>query len=327
MKELAIGIDVGGTKIAAGLVDRKGNIRARFVTQVHTEKEPPAVISCILDAYYELLHDGGVKEADLQGLCVGFGGTVNGHTGTVFISSNLPAWDHFPLRDHLQEHVGTPVTVENDTNLCALGEHRFGAGAGSRNMCYVTLSTGLGLGIIINNELSMGHTGTAGEIGHAVVHVNGGQCTCGKKGCLMAYTSAVGISRMAYEQIKLGKPTILRDSMPPGGARFRGEDVREAAQRGDEVAREILEKAGYYLGVAMSWIVQIINPELIVVGGGLMRMGPLILNAAQKGLRENTQPQLVDLVKIVPWTLGDDLGIVGASVKVFSEVGGSHFSS
>lgn len=214
MKQYAIGIDVGGTKIAAGLVDRQGKILKRLVTHAHTEKHPPAVIACILDAYSALVRDSGVTEEELAGLCVGFGGTVNGHTGTVYISSNLPAWDHFPLRDHLQERIRVPVVVENDTNLCALGEHGFGAGAGVRNMCYVTLSTGLGLGIIVDNELYMGHTGTAGEIGHAVVHIDGGQCTCGKKGCLMAYASAVGISRMAYEEIESGKQTLLRERIP-----------------------------------------------------------------------------------------------------------------
>jgi glucokinase len=318
MKEYAIGIDVGGTKIAAGVVDRKGKIMHRFLTRAHTEKDPATVIACILEAYHGLLHDSGVAETELEGLCVGFGGTVNGHTGTVFVSSNLPAWDHFPLRDHLQRRIGLPVLFDNDTNLCALGEHRYGAGRGYRNMCYVTLSTGFGLGIIVDNELYIGHTGTAGEIGHAVVHVNGGQCTCGKKGCLMAYTSAVGISRMAYEEIETGSETVLRDIMPAGGGRFRGEDVAEAARRGDNVARKVLTTAGYYLGVGLSWIVQIINPELIVVGGGLTRMGPLLMDAAMVGLKENVQPQLESSLRIIPWQLGEELGVIGAAARVFA---------
>jgi glucokinase len=318
MKEYAIGIDVGGTKIAAGVVDREGKIRQRFLTRAHTERDPATVIACILDAYNRLLHESGVAETELAGLCVGFGGTVNGHTGTVFVSSNLPAWDHFPLRDHLQSRIGPPVLFDNDTNLCALGEHRYGAGRGCRNMCYVTLSTGFGLGIIIDNELYIGHTGTAGEIGHAVVHVNGGQCTCGKKGCLMAYTSAVGISRMAYEEIEAGSQTVLRDIMPAGGARFRGEDVAEAARRGDSVARKVLTTAGYYLGVGMSWIVQIVNPELIVVGGGLTRAGPILMDAAAAGLKENVQPQLEGSARIVPWQLGEELGVIGAAARVFA---------
>ncbi len=319
MKQYAIGIDVGGTKINAGIVDRDGKVLRRFVTRAHSEKDPESVIETILTAYASLRRDSGVPEEELAGTCIGFAGTVNGHTGTVLVSSNMPAWDHFPLRDHLQRRIGSPVFFDNDTNLCALGEHRFGAGRGSSNMCYVTLSTGFGLGIILNNQLHLGSTGTAGEIGHAVVVVGGGQCTCGKKGCLMAYTSAVGISRMAYEAIDAGKETLLRRWLPADGSRFRGEDVAEAARLGDEVAVSILRTAGSYFGIGLSWIVQIINPELIVVGGGLTRIGPILMDAASAALRENVQPQVTDSARLVAWQLGDDLGVIGAAARVFAE--------
>lgn len=317
MKQYAIGIDVGGTKIAAGLVDRDGKILRRFVTHAHSEKDPATVIQSILEAYWSLKQGSGVSQDDLAGTCIGFAGTVNGHTGTVLVSSNLPAWDHFPLRTHIEGQIGSPVLFDNDTNICALGEHRFGAGRGYRNMCYVTLSTGYGLGIILNNQLYIGSTGTAGEIGHAVAVVNGGECSCGKKGCLMAYTSAVGISRMAYEAIAAGKETVLSKSIPADNGRFLGEDVADAAKQGDAVALSILKTAGYYFGVGLSLIVQIINPELIVLGGGLTKAGPVLLDAATIALKENVQPQIADSVKLVPWQLGDDLGVVGAAAKVF----------
>ena len=318
MKPYAIGIDVGGTKINAGVVDRNGAVLHRFLTRAHSEKDPESVIETILAAYKKLRQDSGLRDEEVAGTCVGFAGTVNGHTGTVLVSSNLPAWDHFPLRDHIQRSIGAPVLFDNDTNLCALGEHLFGAGRGYHDMCYVTLSTGFGLGIILNDRLHLGNTGTAGEIGHAVAVVNGSACTCGKKGCLMAYTSAVGISRMAYEAIHEGRATVLRDMLPPDGARFRGEDVAEAARQGDEVAISILHTAGYYFGVGLSLIVQIINPQLIVLGGGLTRTGPLLMEAAAEALKENVQEQLADSVRMVPWQLGDDLGVIGAAAKVFA---------
>ncbi|MGA2765005.1 MAG: ROK family protein [Spirochaetia bacterium] len=314
----AIGIDVGGTKINAGIVDRSGKVLRRFMTRAHSEKDPESVIETILDAYGSLRSEGGIAEEDLAGTCIGFAGTVNGHTGTVLVSSNLPAWDHFPLRDHIQRSIGGPVLFDNDTNLCALGEHRFGAGRGSSNMCYVTLSTGFGLGIILENRLYLGNTGTAGEIGHAVVVAGGCPCTCGKKGCLMAYTSAVGLSRMAYEAIDAGKETLLRRWLPADGSRFRGEDIAEAARQGDAVAVSILSTAGSYFGIGLSWIVQIINPELIVVGGGLTRAGPILMDAASAALKENVQPQLADSARLVSWQLGDDLGVIGAAAKVFA---------
>jgi glucokinase len=250
---------------------------------------------------------------------LGFPGNTNGPAGVVLVSSNLPAWNHFPLRDTLAGRLGVPVILDNDTNLGAVGEHRYGAGRGARNMCYVTFSTGYGIGIIINNQLYVGHTGTAGELGHVVIDIGGPLCTCGKRGCIMAYACGIGISRMAYEQINAGADTLLRRMAPPGGQRMSGEQVAEAAQQGDTIAREILRTAGYYGGVGLSMIVELLNPELIVVGGGLTRIGGLLWEPMLAAMREHTQPELWDSVKVVPWELSDDLGIIGAAAKVFAD--------
>jgi glucokinase len=223
-----------------------------------------------------------------------------------------------PLRDIVSKRLNQPVILDNDTNLGALAEHRYGAGRGAKNMCYVTFSTGYGMGLIINNQLYVGHIGSAGEIGHAVIEINGPPCSCGKRGCLMAYASGVGISRMAYEKIDAGVKTRLRDLVPPDRRRLSGELVAEAAHQGDEVAIDILQQAGYYAGVGLSIVVQVLNPELIVFGGGLTHIGSLLLEPAMAGMRENTQPELLDSVRITPWQLGDDLVILGAAAQVFS---------
>lgn len=318
MKPYAIGIDVGGTKIKAGLINREGTVLARFNTQAHSEKEPEFVIRAIEEAYRAVLGQGRVKAEEIEAVGLGFGGNTNGPAGIVLVSSNMPAWSHVPLRDIVAGRVGQRVILDNDTNLAALGEHRYGAGRGVQNMVYVTFSTGYGTGIIINGQLYAGHTGTAGELGHAVVEIGGPPCTCGKNGCLMAYASGVGISRMVYEKIKAGADTLLRQMIPADGRRVGGELVAQAAYQGDETAREILQTAGYYAGVGLSIIVQVLNPELIVLGGGLTRIGPIILNPVMDGLREHTQPELLDSVRVEPWQLGDDLGIIGGAAKVFS---------
>ncbi len=319
MKPYAIGIDVGGTKIAAGLVGRDGKILHRFTTRAHAEQEPELVIKAIEQAYRAIVKEGRVEAANIEAVGLGFPGNTNGPAGLVLVSSNLPAWDHFPLRDVVAERLGLPVILDNDTNLCAVGEHRYGAGQGAKNMCYVTFSTGIGIGIIINNRLYVGHTGTAGELGHVVIDIGGPPCTCGKNGCVMAYASGVGISRMAYEKVEAGVDTQLRQMVPPDGRRFSGEQVVEVAQRGDKAAREILETAGFYCGVGLSMIVQIINPETIVIGGGLSRIGSMVLDPALVAMREHTQPELWDSVRVVPWQLGDDLGIIGAAAKAFAD--------
>lgn len=321
MKPYAIGIDVGGTKIVAGLVNRAGQILNRYSTRAHAEQQPAVVIAAIEQAYQALLETSPitVAGADIEAVGLGFPGNTNGPAGLVLVSSNLPAWDHFPLRDTVAERLGVPVLLDNDTNLCALGEHRYGAGRGISNMCYVTFSTGYGIGIIINDRLYVGHTGTAGEIGHIVVDIGGPPCTCGKQGCVMAYASGIGLSRMAYEKIQAGAKTQLRDMAPAGGGRIEGEIIAQAAAQGDPIAREILQVAGYYGGVGLSIIIQTLNPEVIVIGGGLMHIGPLLQKPMIKGMHENTQRALWDSVRLVPWQLGDDLGILGAAAKVFAE--------
>ncbi len=319
MKPYAIGIDVGGTKIAAGLVNRDGQILCRHTTRAHSEQQPEVVLSAIEEAYRVVIAQAGAAPADIEAVGLGFPGNTNGPAGMVLISSNLPAWSHFPLRDTLATRLGLPVVLDNDTNLAAVGEHRYGAGRGTRNMCYVTFSTGYGAGLILNNQLYVGHTGTAGEVGHAVIEVGGPPCTCGKQGCVMAYASGIGISRMAYDQINSGAATLLRQMAPPGEQRISGELVAEATQRGDAVAAEILHTAGYYCGVGLSIIIEILNPELIVLGGGLTRIGPAVLEPALVAMREHTQPELWDSLRVEPWQLGDDLGIIGAAAKVFAD--------
>jgi glucokinase len=318
-KPYAIGIDVGGTKIAAGLVNRAGEILYRYTTRAHSEQQPEVVIRAIEDVYRCLIEESRVEVAEIEAVGLGFPGNTNGPAGIVLVSSNLPAWNHFPLRDTLAGRLGVPVVLDNDTNLCAVGEHRYGAGRGTRNMGYVTFSTGYGIGIIVNNQLYVGHTGTAGELGHVVIDIGGPLCTCGKRGCIMAYACGIGISRMAYEQVNAGADTLLRRMAPPGGQRISGETVAEAARQGDAVAVEILRKAGYYGGVGLSMIVEILNPELIVVGGGLTRIGSLLWEPMLAAMREHTQPELWDSVRVVPWQLGDDLGIIGAAAKVFAD--------
>ncbi len=321
MKEYAVGIDVGGTKIAAGIINRDGEVTSCYKTRAHSEKEPQYVIDAIEKAYFALIDDCGVDPDEIEGVCIGFAGTVNGPDGLVLISSNLPAWHKVPLRDTVASKIGRPVILENDTNLCALGEYHFGAGRGSRNMCYATYSTGYGLGIIINGGLYVGATGTAGEIAHIVVDVGGPPCTCGKNGCLMAYASGVGISRMAYEQIDAGEETLLTQFATPDRKRIHGSLILEAAQQGDRIANEIIDTSGYYFGVGLSIIAQIVNPELIVYGGGLTRMGDRVFGPAMKGLRESIQPQLLDSFELKPWQLGDEAGVIGAGAMVFNKHG------
>jgi len=318
MNAYAIGIDVGGTKIAAGIVGQEGRVLATYQTCAHSEQCPEHVIAAVEETYRALLDRDLVPPQEILGVGVGFAGAIDGPAGTILVSSNLADWAHVPLRDILTARLGLPVILDNDAHMCAVGEHRFGAGRGTRDMCYVCFSTGYGLGAIVNNQLCVGHTGSAGELSHVVVEIGGAQCTCGKRGCLMAYASGIGIARMVRERVAAGEQTVLGEMLPCDGRRISGEQVAAAAAAGDRVAREVLQRAGYYFGVGLSMLVQLFNPELIVVGGGLTRIGPLLMDACMAGMRENTQPELWNSVRFAPWALGDNVGVIGAAAEVFA---------
>jgi glucokinase len=316
----AVGIDVGGTKIAAGIVDRAGAVLTCRQTRAHSEREPEVVIAAIEDAYRALMECSSVDPRDLAGVGIGFPGTINLPRGSILICSNLPGWDHVPLRDILAERLGLPVVLDNDAHMCAVGEHRFGAGRGVRDMCYVCFSTGFGLGAIVDDRLVTGCTGSAGELSHVVVHPGGPPCTCGKRGCLMTYASGIGLARQIKERVAAGEETILRGLLPSDGRRISGEQVAAAAEQGDRVAQEVLRSVGYYFGLGLAMLVQLFNPELIVTGGGLTQIGPLLMDEVARGLHENVQPELRDTVRLAPSQLGGNIGIIGAAAEVFESI-------
>jgi glucokinase len=312
-----VGIDVGGTKIAAGVVDTSGNVVSHFYTRAHAGQPPADVIKSIEEAFYGALRAAGVARGDIMGVGVGFAGHVNGPAGLVLTSSNLPEWDNVPLRQIIADRIGKPVRLDNDANCAALAEYRFGAGRGSRHMCYVTFSTGYGLGIIINGNLYVGATGTAGEIGHTVVDPDGPLCSCGKRGCIMAYACGMALSRMAYERIHAGEETILRDLCGGAPESISGETVAAAARQGDRLARELIEIAGRYFGIGLSTIVQVLNPEVIVIGGGLARIGSMLMEPCLQALRENVHPVIAESARIVYSQLWDDAGLIGAGALLW----------
>jgi glucokinase len=316
MSALAIGIDIGGTKIAAGIVDSTGQVVTRYISKGHAGQSPDKVIAAAVESFTAVLNQTGWQPEAIAGVGVGFPGHVHGEAGLVLTSSNLPAWDNYPLRDHLQQRLGVPVILENDSNCCGWGEYRFGAGQGSRYMCYVTFSTGYGLGIVIDDKLYRGATGTAGELAHTVVNPDGAYCTCGKRGCVMAYASGLGISRMVCERLEQGQATVLRQLYGPQPERVSGEMVAQAADQGDAVAQEVLAIAGRYFGIGLANVVQMFNPDRIVIGGGLSHIETWLMQPCFQALNENIHPVLVNSAQLVRSTLGEEAGMIGAAALV-----------
>jgi glucokinase len=250
----------------------------------------------------------------------------------VLSASNLPGWDNYPgdghpgggypLRDRLQELLGLPAALDNDCNCAAWAEYHYGAGRGARSMCYVTLGTGLGAGIVIDGQIYAGAMGMAGEVGHTVVNPDGALCNCGRRGCAMAYASGVAVSRMACERIRSGEPTLLHHPGDPLPTHVSGEAVAQAARQGDRVACEILAAVGRYFGISLLTLVEVLNPERIVVGGGLARIGPLVMEPTLQTLREYLQPTRFEGTQIVLSELWEDAGVIGAAALLRASVHG-----
>jgi glucokinase len=322
MKDLVIGIDIGGTKIATGLLDRQGNILARGISRSHAGCPPDQVIEAVVQTTGAMLASASIRRDQVAGAGVGCAGHVNCESGVVLTNSNLPNWDFNPLCETLEARLEMPVLLDNDANCAAWGEYRFGAGRGSRHMCYLTFSTGCGMGIIIDGKLYRGATGTAGEIGHVVVNPDGPVCSCGKRGCLMSFACGIALDRMARERLESGEDTLLRELCGDCPDRVQAESVAEAALQGDAVALHLIETAGRYFGIGLSTIVQVLNPDTIVIGGGLVHIGPLIMDPCLKALRENVHPVLADSARIVLSELWNDAGVVGAGALFTEERGG-----
>jgi glucokinase len=315
--DYCIGIDIGGTKIAAGLMDRAGNILAREESRCHTGCDPDEVVDVVIEISHAL--DAAVPEAGgpVVGLGVGCSGHVHSEKGIVLTNSNLPNWDRYPLRQTLQDRTGFPTWIDNDANCAALGEYHYGAGRGSRYMCYITFSTGCGMGILIDGKVYRGATGTAGEIGHTVVNPDGPLCSCGKRGCLMAYACGMALDQMARDCLECGEQTLIKRLCGDCPEHISAEMIAEAARQGDQVAVRLLDTAGRYFGIGLSTIVQVLNPDTIVVGGGLTHIGPLLLDPCIQALNRNIHPVLVDSARIVLSELWNDAGVLGAGSLVW----------
>jgi glucokinase len=320
MHAYAIGIDVGGTKLAAGLIDRQARLVRRSLTHAHAGCSPDGVVDTIVDGVAAVLAEGGVRRDQIAGVGVGSSGHIHSQRGLVLTNSNLPDWDCYPLQDTLQARLEVPVIIDNDANCAAWGEYRLGAGRGARHMCYLTFSTGCGMGIVIDGRLYRGATGTAGEIGHTVVNPDGPRCSCGKRGCLMSYACGMALDEMARGCLECGEETLLKELCGDCPEQVRAEQIASAARQGDAVALRLLETAGRYFGIGLSTVVQIINPDRIVIGGGLAHIGTLLLDPCRRALDENIHPVLVGSAQVVLSELWDDAGMLGAGLLVWDEV-------
>ena len=261
-----------------------------------------------------VLSQRSLDPSQLDSIGIAAAGAIDSAKGLVTSSPHLPGWHDVPLRDIVEDKYGIKTYLINDASAAALGEHYFGAGKGINNLIYLTVSTGIGGGIIIDDKLYLGPCGSAGEIGHMTIDVNGPRCSCGNVGCWETLVSGTAVAREAQRRIRQGEKSSLTKIVRRKVGNITAEEVGIAAKDGDPLALEIIAKAATYLGIGMVNLVNIFNPEMIIVGGGLAKIGDLLLNPARQVVKERAFQLSAQAVRIVPAQLGDDSGLIGAAI-------------
>ncbi len=310
-KPYVVGIDIGGTNTAFGIVDARGTIVASSSIKTGAYEEAQDYVDEVCKNLLPLINSqGGVEK--IKGIGIG-APNGNYYSGTIEFAPNLPWKGVIPLAAMFEERLGIPAALTNDANAAAIGEMTYGAARGMKDFIMITLGTGVGSGIVINGQMVYGHDGFAGELGHVIVRrENGRLCGCGRRGCLETYCSATGVARSAREILTAStEPSLLR-AIP--AENITSKDVYDAVVKGDKLAQEIFDFTGTILGEALADFVAFSSPEAIVLFGGLAKSGEYIFNPIQKALDANVLPIFKGKAKLLMSELKDsDAAVLGAS--------------
>lgn len=299
-------VDLGGTQIRAARYTPDGRLEKRVAVPTPADEGPEAVLNRMEETVRAVWPEDGTPVAALS---VSAPGPVDAHRGVVRFTPNIARWKDVPLRDRMAGTFGIPTFVSNDANLAALGEFRFGAGQSVRDLVYLTISTGIGGGVIIDGRLFEGGQGLGGEVGHMVIEPDGPPCGCGGHGCLEAVASGTAIARDARAVVERGEPSLLARYWPE---EITAQTVAEAAAKGDELSRRIFARAGFYIGLAIVSLMYLFSPALFILGGSVVKAGDLLLEPLRQTVRERAQRVYWGNTPIVQATLGDDGVLLGA---------------
>jgi glucokinase len=311
-----VAVDLGGTNIrAAYFPTAEPPPKKQSKSPTHASEGPEVVIARLIDVIQSMIPE----KHDALRIGVGSPGPLDPVRGIIYKAVNLPGWVNIPLKEKLETHFGCSVEVGNDANLAALGEWRFGAGRGTNNLVYLTISTGIGGGVIVDGRLLLGAQGLGAEVGHITVIPDGPICGCGQRGHLEAVAAGPAIARHAMVLLEAGRSSILNEKLETTEP-LTSEDVGKAAHQGDSLAIEIVEYAGEIIGRVMADLAHLFNPEVFILGGGVSQIGPLLFESIDRTLRSHVMDSAY--VKdhcVLPAALGDDAGLIGAMVLASQE--------
>lgn len=305
-------VDFGGTRIRSAIVLPDGTVEGWNTTQTPRGQGPSAVLERVIDSVETSIESSSVQAADIRAMGVAAPGPLDHKTGTVLHAPNIPGFENIQVAGPLGDSLGFPVFLGNDANLAALAEHAYGAGRGVGDMVYMTVSTGVGGGVLVDGELLLGATGNAGEVGHVTVNLHGEYHQCGNIGCVEMYASGGGIAHQAGAALAAGRRSSLRNAFDERG-RVTGKDVIDAARLGDDLAVEMVDQAVQALAAGVLNFVHVLNPELVLIGGGVANAGDILFNPLRKIVYERALAGFGQNLRIEPWTLGETVGILGAA--------------
>ncbi len=308
-----VGIDIGGTKMAAGVVDENYKILGRSVKSTGAIRPEKEVLEDIISLYHEAIDDAGVSEDDIASIGLGCPGTINVESGIIEYANNLP-FRLFPIRDVLGENTGKTVYVENDANAAAYGEFLAGAGRGKTHVIVITLGTGVGSGIIVDSKIYSGHNYAGAELGHIVIDMDGVACTCGRYGCWEAYASASALIRQTKEAMNQNPESAMWDIVDGNMTKVNGKTAFDAMRLDDPTGKAVVRRYLRYVGCGIVNVINTFQPELVCIGGGISKEGDTILkpiHAQVKAERYSVYAEKQTQLKIAE--LGNDAGLIGAA--------------
>ena len=309
---LAAAIDMGATHVSVAIGDFSAHILEEVEQPFRIASGPKQCLEESDRVLRKMLEKCGLSLSDLSAVGVSVPGPVITDTGMVMAPPIMPGWDRFPIRTTLENLWNVPVALNNDANFGAIGEWVFGAGRGEKNLAFIKVGSGIGAGLIINRQIFAGTTGSAGEIGHLTIDENGPLCTCGNRGCLEAFAGGQAIELQAQKLVESGKRTLLSDlNTKPISVR----EVAEAARRGDLAAQEILHRSGTFIGIAVAGLINLVNPSVVIIGGGVAEVGELLTAPIRKVVRERSLRAAEHAVKITTAMLGRRSTLIGAMVQ------------
>lgn len=313
MKKYSIGIDLGGTKILIGLVEKEsGKVVSHIKKKTKKEKGPENIVRKMVEGVEELLEESGKSFTEINSIGIGSAGQIDRKNGIIIGAPNLDCYN-LNLKEILQNKFNIPVFVANDVEVATIGEQKFGAGKGCADFVCVFVGTGIGSAIVKNGQIIYGATGTAGELGHIIVDLNGRPCACGAHGCLEAYASRSAIETRIEGALKKGRKSCISEYLEEGKA-ITSSMIRKSIEREDELVTQCVSEASEYLSGGLASVINLINPELIILGGGLIEAVDYFYKQTIKKAKSKSLPVPAEKIRFSKTILGDYSGVIGAAL-------------